>query len=61
MSKNTKLILALVILAIAAVLILWNLGVFRSSTPGPAEVPVIDPAKPPAGGARVAPGTPMPK
>ncbi len=53
-SDKIKLIVAIVIFAIAAVVIAWQLGVFEKSaaTPTPAAK---DPAAQPRGGPRVVP------
>lgn len=55
MNDKVKLIGGIVVLVVAALLILWNLGVF---SPGPAATaPVPPPDRPaPVGGARTAPG-----
>jgi hypothetical protein len=37
MSKNAKLILAVVLLIVAGVLIAWNLGVFEGKQPPPPD------------------------
>ncbi len=55
MNDKAKLIGGIVILVVAAILILWNLGVFSSGTPEAPPAPPPDrPA--PVGGSRLAPG-----
>lgn len=58
MTKQVKLIAAIVILIAAAVVIMWNLGVFGSSEPPVPEAVAPQPGRPATqGGARSAPGT----
>lgn len=55
-SDKPKLIAAVVIFAIAAVLIAWNFGIFGGGG-GSTQTPPIDPNSTVGGGPRTAPGT----
>ena len=52
-SDKPKLVIALVVLALAGVVIAWQTGVFGGDSSKP---PVIDPVKAKGGGPRTAPG-----
>ena len=51
-ADKKKLILAIVLLALAGLVIAWNLGLFSGSTPAPTPAPVTDPNAAKGGGAR---------
>ena len=49
-ADKKKLILAIVVLALAGLVIAWNSGLFSGSTPAPTPAPQSDPSAPKQGG-----------